>query len=83
MDNYLEKVPYGKLIFVGLLMLAGILGLGFFVEQKDFVEIIIFYNLAFLGYLLVLFDRSDALSLKQAQVLGVLLRLILVFAMPG
>jgi alpha-1,6-mannosyltransferase len=68
--------------FSALLLLAGIAGLGFLVEQSNFPLIASFFGLAFIGYFILL-REEDPYWIKRLVWLGIGLRFLLLFALPA
>ena len=64
-----------------LLLAAGVLYLGFGVDRTEFASLFIACCTAFLGYFLLVW-RADNRRIRYWVVLGILLRLALVFAFP-
>ena len=70
-------------VVIALSVGIGVVGLGFFVEQNDFTQIVAFYGLMFAGYFLCL---SKPLLQRRAftffVVLAFLFRFVLLFSFP-
>lgn len=78
-------MEYRDWIF-GIILITLTYLLGFTIEQGDFREIIIYYSLFFLFYLLVLknsFSEKDTAPIYFYIGLALTLRLLLVFALPN
>lgn len=69
--------------FPALLLLIGVVGLGFYVQQHTFDRIALFYSMAFLGYVWVLLSEKMQRSWRFWVGVAVVLRLILVFSWPN
>ena len=66
----------------GLLLSAGVVYLGYGIDRTDFQSLLTAFGVAFLGYGLLVFRLPDTKSLRYWIGLGLLLRLVLVFAFP-
>ncbi len=64
-----------------LLLAAGVLYLGFGVDRTQFLSLFLAFSTAFLGYFLLVW-HADTKRIRYWLVLGILLRLVLVFAFP-
>lgn len=78
----LKPWPHPWLLFYSTLMLFGIVGLGYFVEQSDFASIVSYYGVAFIAYLGILLAPGKSLHLPFLFGLAILLRVILLFGLP-
>ncbi len=72
-----------RLIAFLLLLGGGIIALAYVPQQKDFYQIIIFYSIAFIGYLGIIKWCKNDLSIAQWLVIATLLRLCLLFSFPN
>lgn len=76
-SNYLR-------LFIFLFALgAGLLALGYLPQQNDFTEIILYYTLAFGGYIGILLYGKEDLSITHWIIVAIALRIGLLFSFPN
>jgi len=73
---------WGYGIATGLL-LVGVFGLGYEVEQSDFNQIALYFSLAFAGYLALLLMGQRTANWRFGLIVALVLRLLLLGAMPA
>ncbi|MCB0704112.1 MAG: hypothetical protein KDC34_02340 [Saprospiraceae bacterium] len=79
-----EQLPVSGTFFVqAILLLTGTVWLGYFIEQSDFGQILPAFALLFVSYFWILRTANPQIPWKQYLYLAVLLRVVLLFAMPG
>jgi len=74
---------YLRLFFFLLALGGGLLSLAYLPQQNNFTEIILYYSLAFVGYISILLYCKEDLSITHWIIVAIALRIGMLFSFPN